>query len=60
MSEEIKKLIAFLQDPNRVYIHNVIDDIKRLNCKIENEKKKPFSTIEPHGLPWYEQRQFED
>ena len=34
MSEEIKKLIAFLQDPNHVYIHNVMDDIKRLNCKI--------------------------
>ena len=60
MSEEIKKLIAFLQDPNRVYIHNVIDDIKRLNCKIEKEKENPFSSMEPHGLPWDEQRQFED
>ena len=60
MSEEIKKLIAFLQDPNRVYIHNVMDDIKRLNCKIEKEIKKPFSSMEPHGLPWHEQRQYED
>ena len=60
MSEHIEKLIRFLQDPNRVYIHNVMDDIKQLNCKIEKEKEQPFSSMEPHGLPWYEQRQFED
>ena len=60
MSEEIKKLIAFLQDPNHVYIHNVMDDIKRLNCKIEKEKENPFSSMEPHGLPWDEQHQFEN
>jgi hypothetical protein len=60
MSEHIEKLIAFLQDPNHVYIYNVMDDIKELNCKIEKEKKLPLSSIEPQGLPWYEQRQFED
>jgi len=58
MSEHIEKLITFLQDPH--HIHNVMDDIKRLNCKIEKEKKKPFMGIEHDGLPWYEQIQFED
>jgi hypothetical protein len=60
MSEEIKKLITFLKDPNHLYIYNVIEDIKKLNVKIEQEKKKPFSGMEPIGLPWYEQRQYED
>jgi len=60
MSEEIKKLIAFLQDPNHVYIHNVMDDIKQLNCKIEKEKENPFSSMEPYGLQWDEQHQFEN
>lgn len=61
MSEmsEIEKLIAFLKDPNHLYIYNVIEDIKQLNYKIEQEKKKPFSAIEPHGLPYYEQSQFD-
>ena len=61
MSEisEIEKLIAFLKDPIHLYIYNVIEDIKQLNYKIEQEKKKPFSAIEPHGLPYYEQSQFD-
>ena len=56
---EIEKLIAFLKDPNHLYIYNVMEDIKQLNDKIEKEKKKPFSVIEPPGLPFYEQRQFD-
>ena len=60
MSELIQKLIELLKDPNHMYIQNHIQDIKNLIQKIEEDKKNPFSTIEPHGLPWYEQRQFED
>lgn len=57
ISKEIEKLITFLKDTN---LYNHIEDIKQLNYKIEEDKKKPFIVIEPFGLPWYEQRQFED
>ena len=56
ITKEIEKLIAFLKDPNHLYIYNLIEDIKQLNDKIEKEKKKPLMDIEPPGLPWYEQR----
>lgn len=56
MSEEIKKLIELLKDPNHIYIYNCIDDIKKLNSKIEHEKKKPFSDMEPADLPSYDRR----
>ena len=59
ISKEIEKLIAFLKDPNHLYIYNCIEDIKQLNYKIEKEKKNPFSVMEPSGLQYYEQRQFE-
>lgn len=59
ISKEIEKLIAFLKDANHLYIYNVIEDIKQLNYKIEQEKKNSFSAIEPSGLPWYEQSQFD-
>lgn len=55
MSEQIQQLIKLLQEP--LYIHNHIQDIKNLLIKIENEKNK--INIEPHGLSWWEQRQFE-
>ena len=60
MSEHIKQLITLLNDPNHLYIQNHIQDIKNLIVKIENDKQKTLMGIEPHGLPWYEQRQFED
>ena len=60
MSEHIEKLITYLQDPHHMYIQNHIQDIKNLIQKIEEDKKKPFMGIEHDGLPWYEQRQFED
>lgn len=60
MSELIQKLIALLKDPNHMYIQNHIQDIKNLIQKIEEDKKKPFMSIEPYDLPWYEQIQFED
>ena len=59
MSELIQKLIALLKDPNHMYIQNHIQDIKNLIQKIEEDKKKPFMDIEPDGLPWYEQRQYD-
>jgi len=59
MSELIQKLIALLKDPNHMYIQNHIQDIKNLIQKIEEDKKKPFMGIEPDGLPWYEQRQYD-
>jgi hypothetical protein len=58
-SNEIEKLKGFLNNPNHLYIYNLIEDIKQLNCKIEKEMKKPFMSSEPSGLPQYEQRQFE-
>ena len=56
---EIQKLIELLKDPNHLYIYNHIQDIKDLVNKIEKSKKKPFMDIEPIGIPWHEQRQFE-
>jgi len=59
MSEQIQQLIKLLQDPNHLYIHNHIQDIKNLLIKIEKDKKKALMGIEPDGLSWDEQRQFE-
>lgn len=60
MSEHIEKLITLLKDPNHMYIYNHIQYIKNLIDMIEKDKEKPFMDREPGGLPWYEQRQYED